>query len=69
MTLSDRQRAALLVLAERGGWHRSGYFRMRTNTLDSLVDKGLAERRMVYMTLNEEWRITDAGRELAASLE
>lgn len=65
MNLSERQRAALLVLYERGGWHRSGYHRMRTNTLDSLADKGLAETRMIYMSLNREWRITESGREIA----
>lgn len=68
MKLSAPQLAALAVLAEREGWHRSGYFRMRTNTLESLEDKGLAETRMRYMTLDREWRITQAGRELLASL-
>lgn len=68
MRLSERQLSALQVLAEREGWHRSGYFRMRTNTLESLEDKGLADSRMRYMTLDREWRINEAGRELLASL-
>ncbi|MDF2751622.1 MAG: hypothetical protein K0S82_4 [Gaiellaceae bacterium] len=69
MTLSERQRRALIVLRSHGNWMSSGHFGVRTNTLDSLQKKGLVEMRTRYHSLDFEYRIIDDGRRLLASLE
>jgi hypothetical protein len=66
--LSDAQERALIVLAEYDSWHRSGYHRMRSNTLESLLDLGYVKQRRVYHTLDREYRITEEGRALLATM-
>ena len=50
--LSKAQVRALEILRALPAetWVGSGYRRMRTNTLDSLVDRGLVERRLFGWT-------------------
>lgn len=62
--LSNAQKKALSELGKReGSWVPSGYRRIRTNTLNSLRDLGLVERRLDYW-LGYEYRITRSGLEL-----
>lgn len=64
--LSERQEACLVTLADierkyPGRWSGPGYYRMRTNTLESLVKLGLVERRHRFYSLEYEYRITPVG--------
>lgn len=73
MKLSDAQMAALRALGDEPRTFRRyvplrpedrrSRFRgwARTNTLEALEARGLAEARLVYPRLAFEWRITEAG--------
>lgn len=64
MKLSGPQRRAVSKLAQlsehRDGWTGYAYVG-RTNTLDSLVALGLAERRTKFGSLDSEYRVTPRG--------
>jgi hypothetical protein len=75
VNLSDAQERCLITLCPRQHvepepprWFRSGYYRMRTNTLRSLVKLGLAESRTIYYSLDQEYRITEKGIALCNSM-
>lgn len=63
--LTDRQIAGLADLhVAYPRWRKRGGRRgPRTNTLDSLVELGLAQSRYRYPTLEREYLITGAGRD------
>jgi hypothetical protein len=71
--LSPTQRRALALLYRRtmtGGWVVSGQYAVRTNTMFSLEDRGLARTRLWGGPENPRWecQITEGGKELARLL-
>lgn len=66
---SEAQVRTLWALFRCGRWMRSGTYRARTNSLDSLVDAGLAERRRLYPALDYEYRLTAEGLAYLRELE
>lgn len=67
--LSDAQERTLIEMAP-GRWYGSGGLRgpRRANTLESLARLGLVEQRTRYGSLAQEYRISDAGLELLATM-
>lgn len=54
---------------EGAGWEWfASWWIGRTNTVDSLARLGLVEQRLRYLSLDYEVRITEAGREMLASM-
>ena len=75
--LTDAQEVALITLADRAdlgkrdGWVLVGGMRsgLRSNTLESLCKRGFAESRQAFVqSFDLEYRITDEGRALLASM-